>query len=400
MAAKVARVVLIVAVVAVLLFFVNRYRTARQNDAPSLELKVLIVDYTVPFDNYREHGGLVWVLNHLRVPPPAGAQASTNARVPKPWKIESDYVGYKPADREHPQRVADVDLKDVELVYVTDTYGVYDDDLIDIPNKRAHMDYSPLSFGGLSDEDAAALIAHCEGGGDLIAEFNSFCTPTGMAARSAMEQLLGVQWSGWVGRVFADPHDPGDAPGWLEREYVRQHPGKSLPHQPSIIFVNLDGTLRLFAADTLDQVTPHIVLSEAGQTLAPEARDAAPYFYWFGLFTVNAEAETEVLARFQLPALAGISELMTEIDVEEAPPLAVSNTCAGGGQTLYFAGDFADVDFDPGDYKARRAIRDQRDVERPVDGPTTAPSFWRFYAPLLVQVLKQAAVRREAGRIQ
>ena len=37
---------------------------------PTLPLKLSLVDYTVPYDNYAEHSASIWAFNHLKLTPP------------------------------------------------------------------------------------------------------------------------------------------------------------------------------------------------------------------------------------------------------------------------------------------------------------------------------------------
>ena len=43
--------------------------------------RVTLVDYTVPFEDGREHGGAIWLLNHEKYPPPAGDQDRKSTRL-------------------------------------------------------------------------------------------------------------------------------------------------------------------------------------------------------------------------------------------------------------------------------------------------------------------------------
>ena len=57
---------------------------------PGHDLRVAVLDKTVPFEDYKEHASLMWVLDHFKVPPPQGADH---------WHVAWSYVGYYPSLR-------------------------------------------------------------------------------------------------------------------------------------------------------------------------------------------------------------------------------------------------------------------------------------------------------------
>ncbi len=85
----------------------------------SEDLNVLIIDKTVPDQSYREHKGLIWILNHLKLK----KDGST-------YDQEDDYVGFVPTDNPpvfHTRELPE-DLSSYDLLYVADGYGVYEDE--------------------------------------------------------------------------------------------------------------------------------------------------------------------------------------------------------------------------------------------------------------------------------
>src|SRR5690606_21249966 len=84
-------------------------------------VNIAILDKTVPSESYREHKGLTWLLNHHRY-----ATASQ-----KPYQAESDYYGFVPHEQaeSYTTRELPVDLSGTDLIYLADSYGVYEEDL-------------------------------------------------------------------------------------------------------------------------------------------------------------------------------------------------------------------------------------------------------------------------------
>ncbi len=135
----------VLAAVALWVRFSARQQWKRQ---PDLKLSLGIVDYTVPFDNYREHGGSMWLLNQLKVPVPNEASQ---------WEPARSYIGYDPHNRDAPRRLAELPREGYDVIYVAETYGVYRAISRALPITRQHMDHSEVVFGGLSVADADAL---------------------------------------------------------------------------------------------------------------------------------------------------------------------------------------------------------------------------------------------------
>ncbi|MGE3728024.1 MAG: hypothetical protein AB7I41_20885, partial [Candidatus Sericytochromatia bacterium] len=199
---------------------------------PTLPLHLTIVDKTVPERSFREHVALIWSLNHFKVPHPEGRK----------WNKEVDYRGYTPEEpiSKTPAKAEDLmaqDLKGKDLLFVADTYGVYRQDKAEARREKA-PDYSPKIYGGF-DEREVGLIENFVGEGKaLIAEFNTFASPTKGPARQRLEKLLGLDWTEWSGRFFADLSHPTEIPAWARRNWKKQS-GKDWAFQgPGFLFVH------------------------------------------------------------------------------------------------------------------------------------------------------------------
>lgn len=342
----------------------------RLQAAPALRVRV--VDYTVPFDNYAEHQGLLWLLNHWKIPGPRG----------EAWDPARDYIGYDPKDRARPTRLSEAPLEGVDWVYLSDTYGVYEDDLEGIEAQQAHMDFNAPVFAGLSEGDAAALEAHAGRGGGLVVEFNSLCAPTPEAARVRVEALLGIRWTGWVGRLFLDLHDPEDVPRWVPRLFEAQYPGRALPRAPTLLLLDKDARMVLLTAPDHEALAPLITLTPAGEA-ALGALEPAAYFNWFAL--IEASPEADIYARLHLPEAAEARLLLEAHGIPARPPFLVVRPEA---RRAYFAGDFSEVDFDPGWAQMWEIARLQERLYRGNRAPSARGSFWGFYAPALRRILR------------
>jgi len=162
---------------------------------PVNPLNILIVDKTVPTDSYREHKGLMWILNHKKYFHVKYFESAIEKIVP--YEFDTDYAGFFPMDKDtfivneaHP------DSLDYDLLYVADTYGVYSNEFY---GKKVSGERSELIYGGLRKDDLDYVENYLEQGGKtIIAEFNTFGSPTSYKAREDITDILGIKWSGWI----------------------------------------------------------------------------------------------------------------------------------------------------------------------------------------------------------
>ncbi len=331
--------------------------------------RVLLVDYTVPFESAREHRGATWILNHRKYVPPTGGR----------WGPLGTHVGYDPTDRDRPVPLSSVSLADRDWVLVTDAYGVYEDDLRNIRREMGHMDYSRRLFGGLSTADGDSLQRFAERGGHLFLEFNSLEEPTTGRARQVVSDLVGVQWTGWVGRTFASLRDTTDVPHWLPRLFAEQYPNVELPRDPSLVLIHADGRLRVFPERDPTAVAPRVAVTDAGRRALGTARGGSPYTFWFSVLAATDSAT--VLAELVMPDVPGLAVALDSLGLPRRMPL-VTRRIVEGSHRVYVAGDLSDADFRTGWYQfagiARaRALLSGRGVRR----PGGAWTFWQFTAP-------------------
>ena len=345
--------------------------------APWHAERVMLVDYTVPFENGREHAGAVWLLNHEKYPPPSG----------EAWDLVGSHVGYDPRDREHPVRIASQDLSDVDWLYITDSYGVYEQDLAGEASQNASLDVSRLLFGGISELDARAIADFAGRGGHLFFEFNTLESPTAGRARAILEDLLGVRWTGWTGRVFENLYDTGDVPAWLPRVFrARFGTDARMPTEPTLVLVHMDGRMLVLPNADLRGAAPSIALTARGRQVLPAARNGVGYFYWFPILT--ADEGTELLAELVLPDDADAARQLAEARIPRRIPM-LTRRIVDGSHRIYVAGDLADVAFPPTWYSFQYAADARRLSENNPNRSNPETAFWGFYAPAFRQLLRE-----------
>jgi len=351
---------------------------------PERTLDVAVVDKTVPYRDRREHRALFWLLRHLKVVKPDGTR----------YKADEDYLGAFPGPRsgDPPERTVELTparAAAADLLYFADTYGVYEADLESGWRMQAALERSPKIYGGLETAEVEAARRNLAAGGRVVAEFNTFASPTGDDARRAMEQLLGVRWTRWIGRFFHRLENEDEVPGWMRRNYLRIHGEPWEFEGPGYVLLRDDERIEVLRAG---QESRNIGLTiERERPVDPllhEARDGVPYSFWFDL--VEPAAGTRVLARYVWHLEPAGRERLRAHGLPESFPAVCRRQPPGGGTALYFAGDFADT------FTSDRAMpfAGYAALKRWVEGFKLAPSesafYWRFYVPLMSRVVDEA----------
>jgi hypothetical protein len=182
---------------------------------PFRELNVWTIDKTVPYPDYREHAGFFWILKNEKISKPGAKQL---------YSEKSDYFGFYPYGKNEwrgsplPSGGARPDI-----IYITDTYGVYKDDYM---QKRLSGEISSKIYGGLNAEDIMTIRKNLGTGNTFIAEFNTAASPTNAQDRKTLGNLLGIEWKGWIGKYFEDLTQGKEVPNWIVSNYESQNKGK------------------------------------------------------------------------------------------------------------------------------------------------------------------------------
>lgn len=349
-------------------------------------LRVVVVDKTVPFRNWLEHRSLFWLMEHLGIVRPDG----------EPYDGAIDYLGAYPPDKpgDPPERTRNLepgDLAGADLLYFADTYGVYEEDLASGERMEAALERSPRIYGGTTMAEAAAARSFVERGGTAIAEFNVLGSPTEPEARAALEDLFGVRWTHWIGRYFTRLENRDEVPGWLRRVYEREWkvpwafegPGYVLTRDDRYVEVLRVGEESGWIALTIERDAPH-------DPALREAKGKVPYPYWFDV--VEPAGGSEVLASFQWSLTEAGSERLRARGLPSRFPAVVRVRRQGaGGTTYYFAGDFADNPLREGRVPFAGYLAFRSWFEGAKLAPSEEAFFWRFYAPMLEAVLREAS---------
>jgi hypothetical protein len=328
--------------------------------------RIVIVDKTVPFRNYREHAAFTWLLHTLKIVAPAG----------ETYREERDYFGYDPIKKEGRELGAD-DLKSADALFVGDTYGVYVGDY-KRPGDVAALERSQKIYGGFSGEEASVIDDYARRGGTTIMEFNAFASPTEDAPRAKLEALFGVHWTKWVARYWEDLSNDEEVPQWLRRDYLRRY-GTELEHQgAALIFVHEDDDIVVLRAADLKR---DVMLMERTAAADESWPQSARYVYW--LDVVEPTTAT-VIYDYDVLVTGSGAKLLADHGLKSRFPAVLH----GSENAWYFAGDMIDTATEMGNPE-RAGLLTWRKYTRGTVG-ADGSVLWGFYFPILEQLLANA----------
>lgn len=317
---------------------------------------ILVVDKTVPNTEYREHNGLFWFLTNEKI-------VKSNNEL---YDIGIDYHGYDPYEGKAMEPLVVDGVKDV--IYIADTYGVYSDDLEDaVKGERSEKIY-----GGMDIIEWNSLMQMKGTETILIAEYNSFASPTDEATRAIMSRNLNIDWSGWSGRFFTDL-TKDEVPPWLIRNYEEQYNKKWTFEDGGLAFVNTaDRVVIIDEKEMLDLV--QFKMTEAGRRMFDQVKDS-DYHYWFDIVTPTNNSV--VLAEYELLLSDVAKKQLQQNNIPLVFPAITHNEL---NKTYYFSGDFAD-------YTKDNMVKWHRgDILMSIFSNDESTFFWSTYIPLMRQI--------------
>ncbi|BCB05613.1 hypothetical protein [Bacillus sp. KH172YL63] len=335
------------------------------------KLNMLVIDKTVPDDTYREHKGLMWLLNQQKYVQSNG----------EPYRLKEDYVGFVPGKKkEYSIKEFPSSYDKYDAVYVADTYGVYEDEYY---NETVSGERSSKIYGGMTDEDIEALHTMAmDEGKTIIAEFNSMAHPTTEDVRSKFYGLFNLEWSGWIGRYFPDLQS-SEVPQWVRDNYQTQT-GKAFDLTgPGYVLV--DERDRLVILDEKDIGKKGVVFktTASGEEAFGESI-SVPYSYWFDI--VEPINPDQVLANYTLSLTDSGKETLRGLNIPETFP-AVVHQKNRSYQTYYFSGDFADQPEVPNLYQTTGFSTWRKWTES--SSPDNLSQFyWKAYTPMMSSILE------------
>jgi hypothetical protein len=349
---------------------------------PRLPVVTSVYNKTVPNQEYREHKGLLWYLK----------QKKTISDEGKTFQYDSSYYGlHWDKDNSYYETPLTSLSNQTDLLYIADTYGIYKkEELSSVPVEGV----SNLLYGGMtqSDVDAVRSFLNREKPSTVVAEYNTFGTPTHPYVRTQMENLLQTRWSGWVGHYVKDLAEEGLKVAWERNRYETVY-GKSWEFTGSgYVLVNEEtDILVLTALEDIGEKGNELSFTEAGKALTGLS---SPVLYQ-GLFDIVSPLEGGIpLANYSLDVTAKGLMKLTSRGLDPTFPAAIQSNTAYH-TTYYLAGNFAALNYTPRLYFWEGVIeRMQKIADSKYDNIDAF--YWKTYIPLLDGIYKEAEKRMSA----
>lgn len=341
------------------------------------ELNVFIIDKTVPDKSYREHKGLVWILNNEKYTTDEG----------EPYSANNGYSGFKPGVNGNFSILGlPENLKRQDVIYLADQYGVYEEEF---QGKNQLGKRSEMLYGGIQPEelDQIEKTLHTGKGKTFIAEFNTFGSPATTEVRSRMSNLLNADWTGWIGRYFTDLSG-NEVPVWAKEKYA----GRWNFSGPGFVFVNQEDYVVVAPEKDLSGNGAAFAITKAGEKRFGRKLDAT-YQYWFDI--IEARDSSEILATYSLPLKSEAKARLEGFGIPSKFPAVISHENARY-TSYYFAGDFADEGEVPAIYQTKGF------TEWKEHFGTKHSFYWEAYVPIMKSLLKNglhSGVKQEAAEI-
>lgn len=343
------------------------------------KLVAIIIDKTVEKRIVEQHTSFTWVLNNDRF-----SKTKTSL-----YNNSRDYFGFFPLQNEKfrikgLERFSSDMLEklsnDADMVYFTDTYGVYKNDWYQ-NNKEEHG----LLYGGMSDEDIQLLRLMKLKHKLIISEFNTIGSPTSEKERQDFENLFGLKWTGWIGCYFTslDPSVNVDLPQWIVTKFKNEHKQQWPFHNAGIVFINTSEKLVVLEeGKELTDALPVIETNASNQKrfdLPAESR----YPFWFDVIQYDSSLNHAV-SEFKIKANGEGQNILNKNNIPLSFPAILMHK-KKDYQFYYFSGNFCDnpVSMSSSFFKGisffKRIFYTNEDGDR-------GSFFWNFYLPLMSHI--------------
>jgi hypothetical protein len=350
---------------------------------PTKDLNILILDKTVLTKAGNEHRSFNWILTNQKF-------AKPNGRL---YKIEEDYFGFFPKENEKyeirgleglSEEQIDTLSQKYDMVYCTDTYGIYYNEWYAHANLTEH---SRIIYGGCGRNDLLFLEKMKEQNKLIITEFNFIATPTRYSVRKKAEKLFNIKWSGWTGRYFdsLDTLTNPELPRWAIRGYKKLHNNEWPFKNSGIIFVHESEIIVVLENIThLNFEVPVIITTNERNRKRFNIPEKILYPFWFDITYTDTDSNT-IISNYILETNALGDSILKHYRIPKKFPASIEHN--GKYKFYYFGGDFSDNPI-RNFYARFKGIRLLKTfLYNPYDLISREPFFWEYYIPMVTKIV-------------
>jgi hypothetical protein len=368
-------------IILVILSVIPGYFLLKWAFQPKKELKILILDKTVPSYDRVNHRSFNWILTHENYV--KGDK--------KRYNYTKDYYGFFPLkpERKKEYKIKRIRLSQVialadsfDMAYFTDTYGVFFNDWYKGISRTRR---SRKIYGGLNNNDYLFMKEMDNRGKLIISEFNTLIFPTDPLERAKVEDLLGIKWSEWIGKYFntLDSAKNPELPVWILDKYREQYMKPWAFKNSGIVLVNQnDRVVVLENEKELDFDVPFIYTTDMGREKYGLPYKV-PFPYWFEIIE---SGKNQVVANFKIHVNSKGDSILAANAIPNEFPAVIE-----GPQNhphYYLAGNFASNPV----YMRTAYFGRYDDFSRKIGLSLLSKKryfYWHFYQPLMSSILEQ-----------
>lgn len=348
--------------------------------SPQYPINLLIVDKTVVTPEANEHRSFNWILKHEKFVKPDNSF----------YEIE-DYRGFFPLDSQK-YYINDLDLYSdeqldslsdtLDMVYFTDTYGVYYNEWY---RHKDETEHSEIIYGRTSSNDFDFMQKMHEKQKLIITEFNTIASPTNVSIRKKMEDEFGVRWSGWVGRYFfsLDTAKNPELPHWVVELYKEQY-GNEWPFKESgIVLVHESEEIVILdnATDLLHEVP--IINTDRYYQEFFGVNEYIRYPFWFDI--THLEYDDLVVSTYKIHTNLRGDSILDYHNIPKEFPAVLGDHIIN--RFYYFAGDFCDNPIAFSAVYSRGIEYLDFFLYNNQDLADRKKFFWTYYRPLMTKIM-------------
>ena len=376
---KTIKTILIILVILVLIPVISWLIWGFKSGQP---LNMLVVNKTVLSLERKEHRALFWFLIHEKYTKPDG----------KAYNMNRDYFGFHPIRPEKSRKyvinrvkLTEIDnlASEYDIAYFADTYGVFFNEWY---RGRNVNDKGTLIEGGLNNNDYLLIKRMYELKKLIIGEYNFFAHPTDDLVRRRTEDLLGIHWSGWIGKYFnnLNMEKNKSLPIWIVELYNNNHEPEWNFNGEGIVLINeiTKDVVVLEGEKHLEIVSPEIQTTEYGKSHF-EVTENVNFCQWFEITYTEAN---NVVAEFKIHINMEGKPLLDQFNLPSRFPAIIES--ASNSPFYYFSGDFTEYPVKM--FTAKLAGINLLKGLFYNDKPNNPSKFyWTYYQPLLEEILEK-----------
>lgn len=348
-------------------------------DSPK-KMNVLVIDKTVLNLPAQEHISFFWILNNEKY-------VKWNSELYDP---EFNYLGFYPRHQKkyflnglerRNNRTIDSLSGRLDVLYYTDTYGIYYNDWFDkdVRNKSQKI------YGGLEQKDLDLIKKATEKNKLIISEFNCIGSPTNINIRLQFEDLYKIKWTGWIGRYFdeLDTNKNYELPRWFIKNYEAQYNKWDFTGY-GIIFVHESGNVAVLEGRRhLSTAIPFIRTQKLNQK-SYHLPEIINYPFWFEIN--QSSRKNNIISTFNINSNRLGDSILIKNNILKVFPAVVERNIKNA-RLYYFAADFADNPINYNYSKLKYVDKIKHITVNNKSQVNRTNFFYLYYLPLMRKIL-------------